>query len=75
MVNMSNETFERPFITFFAKQYNGQESEGTVIVLDKYETLNINPYIIVMEDKSMLNIYSMLEPERHYQFKVEDCKA
>jgi len=37
-----------------------------VVVLDKYETLNINPYIIVMEDKSMLNIYSMLEPDRHY---------
>lgn len=27
-----------------------------------------------MEDKSMFNIYSMLEKNKTYQFKIEECK-
>jgi hypothetical protein len=74
MVNMSQETFERPYITFFNKQFIGQEDEGTVVVLHKFETLNLNPYVVVVEDKSIINIYSLVEPDRHYLFKIEECK-
>jgi hypothetical protein len=71
IMNMSQETFERPYITFFNKL---QHNKSTVVVLDKYETLNLNPYFLVVEDKSILNIYSFVEPERHYMFKIEECK-
>lgn len=71
---MSQETFERPYITFFNKQFIGQEDEGTVVVLDKFETLNLNPYVVVVEDKSIINIYSLVDPDRHYLFKIEECK-
>jgi hypothetical protein len=73
-VNMSQETFERPYITFFNKQFIGQEDEGTVVVLHKFETLNLNPYVVIVEDKSIINIYSLVEPDRHYLFKIEECK-
>ena len=36
--------------------------------------MNLNPYIIIMEDKSMFNIYSMLEKDKTYRFKLEECK-
>ena len=74
MVNMSQETFERPYITFLNKQFIGQEDEGTIVVLHKFETLNLNPYVVVVEDKSIINIYSLIEPDRHYLFKIEECK-
>ena len=71
---MSQETFERPYIIFFNKQFIGQEDKGTVVVLDKFETLNLNPYVVVVEDKSIINIYSLVDPDRHYLFKIEECK-
>jgi hypothetical protein len=72
MVNMSQEIFERPYITFLNKNQSIRGSN--VVVLDKYETLNLNPYVIVVEDKSIINIYSFIDPDRHYLFKIEECK-
>lgn len=74
IVNMSNEVFERPYLTYYFKVYNADE-EGLLRPIEKYETVNLNPYIIVMEDKSIVNIYSMLEPDKHYFFKIEECKG
>lgn len=71
ILNMSQETFERPYITFFNKV---MLNKGTIVVLDKFETLNLNPYVIVVEDKSIINIYSFVDPDRHYLFKIEECK-
>jgi hypothetical protein len=45
-----------------------------IVVLDKYKTLNLNPYVVVVEDNSIINIYSFIEPDRHYLFKLEECK-
>jgi hypothetical protein len=45
-----------------------------VVVLDKFETLNLNPYVVIVEDKSIINIYSFVDPNRHYLFKTEECK-
>jgi hypothetical protein len=47
MVNLSQETYERPYITFFNKK---EPNKGTVVVLNKLETLNVNPYVVVVED-------------------------
>ena len=43
--------------------------------MDKYETMNLNPYVVVVEDKSIINIYSLIEPDRHYFFKIDECKS
>ena len=67
IANLSNEIFDRPYMTYFFKKYTvNTDDEGIVNVLDKYETVNLNPYIVVMEDKSMINIYSMIDQSRHY---------
>jgi hypothetical protein len=34
--------------------------------------VNVNPHLAVMEDKSILNAYSLLEPERHYRLRLDD---
>lgn len=47
MVNMRHETFERPYITFFNKL---QSNKSIAISLDKFETFNLNPYVVVVED-------------------------
>jgi hypothetical protein len=33
---------------------------------------NLNPYVLLMEDKSTLNIYSLLEKSKAYKFKLSD---
>ncbi len=42
--------------------------------IDKYEIINVNPYVVVLEDKSVMNIYSLIEKNKHYRFKIEECK-
>ena len=43
-------------------------------VIDKFEVFNVNPYILVLEDKSILNIYSYLDQDKQYRFKINECK-
>jgi hypothetical protein len=71
ITNMSNEVFDRPYQTYYFKAFNADD-EGLIRPIDKFETVNLNPCIIVMEDKSILNVYSMLEPDKHYFFKIEE---
>ena len=33
---------------------------------------NLNPYVLLMEDKSTLNIYSLLEKSKVYKYKLGD---
>lgn len=33
---------------------------------------NLNPYVLLMEDKSTLNMYSLLEKSRVYKYKLSD---
>lgn len=47
---------------------------GLLQVIEKQEMMNVNPYVLVMEDKSMMNVYSMIDQAKHYRFKVEECK-
>ena len=42
--------------------------------IEKYDVFNLNPYIIVVEDQTILNFYSMIEPSKHFFHKTEDCK-
>ena len=71
MLKMSHETFDRPFITLLNR---AQSNMGKFIVLNKFEILNLNPYVVVVEDKSIINIYSFIEPHMHYLFKIEERK-
>ena len=77
ILNISNEIFERPFLAYYMKGKNGiyDGGSGKIQVIDKFEILNVNPYILVLEDKSILNIYSYLEQDKHYRFKINECKT
>ena len=68
LITCAEETYERPIVSYVSK---GAISEGKI---EKYEVLNINPYIIVVEDRTRLNIYNMIQKEKHQSFKIEDCK-
>jgi hypothetical protein len=57
LLNVSQEVFERPHLSFF----NKNEEAGKFQVIDKYEIRNLNPYVFSMEDKSTLHVYSLLE--------------
>lgn len=47
MVNMRQEIFERPYIIFNRK---AAQIKATAVVLDKFHILNLNPYVVVVED-------------------------
>lgn len=53
LLNLSPEVFERPQVTHYKKQ----EDAGFFQVIEKFEMRNLNPYVLLMEDKSTLNIY------------------
>lgn len=72
LLNVSNEVLERPFVTYYTSR--SDESGGILQIIDKYEMVNYNPYMIVLEDRSVINIYSYLEQEKHYRYKLNDCK-
>ena len=76
ILNISNEIFERPFLAYYLKDKNGvyDGGSGKMQVIDKFEVFNVNPYILVLEDKSILNIYSYLEQDKQYRFEINECK-
>ena len=45
MVNMRQEIFERPYITF---NYKAASIKAKAVVLDKFQILNLNPYVVVV---------------------------
>ena len=73
VLNMSAELIERPYILYYMKTIHNDDP-GVWQIIDKYEVVNVNPYTIVLEDKSLLNIYSMIDPGKHYRYKIEECK-
>jgi hypothetical protein len=73
LLNLSNEIFERPFLIYYLKAL-GSEEGGILQLIDKYEMINVNPYTVLLEDRSILNIYSYLEQDKHYRYKINECK-
>jgi hypothetical protein len=72
ILNTANEVIEKPFYTYYLK--SSAEEGGILQVINKYEMININPYIIVLEDRSIINIYSYLEQDKQYRYKINECK-
>ncbi len=68
LITCAEEIFERPIVSYVSK---GAISETKI---EKYEVQNINPYIIVVEDRTRVNIYNMIQKEQHHSLKIEDCK-
>jgi hypothetical protein len=54
LITCAEEIFERPIVSYVSK---GAISETKI---EKYEVQNINPYIIVVEDRTRVNIYNMI---------------
>ena len=60
ILNNGNDVLDRPFYSYYIKALNCEDG-GILNIIDKYELLNINPYTLVLEDRSIINIYSYLE--------------
>lgn len=54
LITCAEEIFERPIVSYVSK---GAISETKI---EKYEVQNINPYIIIVEDRTRVNIYNMI---------------